>query len=76
MPASLRLPARQIVSVVITNDNEDEDASWLSAYGIDEDGAVLARPDGHVVWRSRTVAVDPMTTLRMVVDAILCRATG
>jgi hypothetical protein len=25
---------------------------FLEAYGIEADGAVLVRPDGHVAWRS------------------------
>lgn len=27
---------------------------FADAYGLDDDGAVLVRPDGHVAWRSRT----------------------
>ncbi len=29
---------------------------FASAYGIESDGAVLVRPDGHVAWRSRTAS--------------------
>jgi 2-polyprenyl-6-methoxyphenol hydroxylase-like FAD-dependent oxidoreductase len=32
----------------------DPDAAWLATYGIDEDGAVLVRPDGHVAWRGHS----------------------
>jgi hypothetical protein len=28
-------------------------AAAAAAYGIDPDGAVLIRPDGHIAWRSR-----------------------
>lgn len=31
---------------------EPEDPNWLDLYGIDPEGAVLVRPDGHVSWRS------------------------
>lgn len=33
-------------------------------YGIDADGAVLVRPDGHVAFRSRRSAADPTRALR------------
>lgn len=37
---------------------EAEDGSFASAYGIEADGAVLVRPDGHVAWRT---AAGPVT---------------
>src|SRR5215470_6940598 len=30
---------------------------FVAAYGVDGDGAVLVRPDGHVAWRSRSAPV-------------------
>ena len=30
----------------------DVDAAWQHTYGIEENGAVLVRPDGHVCWRA------------------------
>ncbi|HJQ83839.1 MAG TPA: FAD-dependent monooxygenase [Candidatus Binatia bacterium] len=30
---------------------EDRDGMFLARYGIERDGAVLVRPDGHVAWR-------------------------
>jgi len=32
----------------------DIDGAWPRYYGIDAEGAVLVRPDGHVAWRART----------------------
>jgi hypothetical protein len=32
----------------------DLDGTWPRYYGVDNDGAVLIRPDGHVSWRART----------------------
>ena len=31
----------------------DPEGQWTTAYGLDETGAVLVRPDGDVGWRSR-----------------------
>jgi hypothetical protein len=30
----------------------DRTGEWAALYGVDENGAVLVRPDGHVAWRS------------------------
>ena len=49
----------------------DPGGAWASAYEVDEDGAVLVRPDGHVAWRSRSRASDPATTLGTVMDEVL-----
>ena len=47
---------------------------FMSAYELDETGAVLVRPDGHVGWRSRTMTGDPTATLRAATTAILGRS--
>lgn len=44
---------------------------WLTAYGIDEDGAVLVRPDGHIAWRSAGTAADAAATLEQVIARVL-----
>ena len=49
----------------------DPDGQWPAAYEIDDDGAVLVRPDGYVAWRSRTGAADPRAALRDVFGAML-----
>ena len=71
--AAARLQAPPIVSIVIGDDIQAQDANWLEAYGLDENGAVLVRPDGHVAWRSRSGTDDPSGVLRAAVDAVLCR---
>jgi putative polyketide hydroxylase len=43
------------------------------AYGIDADGAVLVRPDGHVAFRSRTKVADATRTLSETLDRLLSR---
>ena len=44
---------------------------WRSAYGIDADGAVLVRPDGHIAWRSAGAAADATATLEQVIARVL-----
>jgi 2-polyprenyl-6-methoxyphenol hydroxylase-like FAD-dependent oxidoreductase len=51
----------------------DPDGSWRKAYGVDTDGAVLVRPDGHVGWRSRTSASNPPEALRTALDCVFGR---
>ena len=72
--AVARAHTPRIESVVIGEETRAQDADWLGAYGLDEDGAVLVRPDGHVAWRSRSQGADPARALSAAVDAILCRA--
>ena len=50
-----------------------EGDDWLAMYGIDRDGAVLVRPDGHIAWRSTGTAADPVATLAMVMASVLGR---
>lgn len=47
----------------------DPSQSWRELYGI-RDGAVLVRPDGHVVWRSADHVQDPRQLLREVLPRI------
>jgi hypothetical protein len=51
----------------------DPDGNWHEAYGVDAGGAVLVRPDGHVAWRSRSAASDPMEVLRAALDRVFGR---
>ncbi|WP_129663860.1 FAD-dependent monooxygenase [Phytoactinopolyspora endophytica] len=50
---SLGLPYLKAV-VVGGEDAQDLYFDWARAREVDEDGAVLVRPDGYVAWRSRT----------------------
>jgi 2-polyprenyl-6-methoxyphenol hydroxylase-like FAD-dependent oxidoreductase len=51
----------------------DPDGNWHAAYGVEADGAVLVRPDGHVAWRSRSAASDPAEVLRAALDRVFGR---
>jgi hypothetical protein len=48
--------------------------SWCELYGVDEDGAVLVRPDGHVAWRARTSTPDAAGALRAACASAVGRA--
>jgi 2-polyprenyl-6-methoxyphenol hydroxylase-like FAD-dependent oxidoreductase len=50
------------------------DGGWASAYGVDETGAVLVRPDGHVGWRSASMPADPAAALNSAMATILGNA--
>ncbi|MCC2625463.1 MAG: hypothetical protein K0R14_1336 [Burkholderiales bacterium] len=39
------------------------DNTWQDIYEITSSGAVLVRPDGHVAWRCKSIAIDPKTEL-------------
>jgi 2-polyprenyl-6-methoxyphenol hydroxylase-like FAD-dependent oxidoreductase len=54
-------------------DVEDPSGAFLSSYGIDAAGASLVRPDGHVVWRSRTAVDDPGRALADALALAVCR---
>jgi 2-polyprenyl-6-methoxyphenol hydroxylase-like FAD-dependent oxidoreductase len=54
-------------------DLSDPDGDWHDAYGVDPDGAVLVRPDGHVAWRSRSGASNPLEVLRGAFDGLFGR---
>jgi putative polyketide hydroxylase len=64
-----------LVAYTVGKDGDlgDPDGNWHEVYGVDADGAVLVRPDGHVAWRSRSAASDPMKVLRAALDCVLGR---
>jgi 2,4-dichlorophenol 6-monooxygenase len=46
---------------------------WARLRGVEEDGAVLVRPDKHIGWRSHRLAADPEAALMQAVSALLSR---
>jgi putative polyketide hydroxylase len=54
----------------------DPSGAWCSTYGIDADGAVLVRPDGHIAWRSSGAAADATATLEQVIAQVLSLDVG
>lgn len=49
----------------------DPDGQWPALYGVQPDGAVLVRPDGHVAWRRDRAAPDPASELAAVFRRVL-----
>jgi 2-polyprenyl-6-methoxyphenol hydroxylase-like FAD-dependent oxidoreductase len=66
-------PPLLVSTVGKDGDLGDPDGSWHEAYGVDTDGAVLVRPDGHVAWRSRSGASNPQQVLRAALDCVFGR---
>ncbi len=68
--ASLGVPLSAL-TVGSGADISDPGDQWMPAYGIEADGAVLVRPDGHVAWRSRSGVTDPKRDLESALRAVL-----
>ena len=51
----------------------DPAGSFLDAYGLSPQGAVLVRPDGHVGWRSRSASTEPGLALERALTTLLGR---
>ena len=71
--SSLRIPLGAL-TIGPDADIADPEGEWISAYGIEPDGAVLVRPDGHVAWRSRSGAARPQHELESAFRAMLGRS--
>ena len=71
----LAVPSRPALVAYTIGGGEltDADGAWQDAYELDDDGAVLVRPDGYVAWRSRAGADHPLRTLQMALDGVLGR---
>jgi hypothetical protein len=52
-------------------DASDPSGTWAAGREIGDDGAVLARPDGHVGFRSHSGVADPHQAVRRAVSAIM-----
>ncbi|MGI8551577.1 MAG: FAD-dependent monooxygenase [Dehalococcoidia bacterium] len=63
----------QAYTVGMGSDLADPDGSWRDVYDIEEDGAVLVRPDGHVAWRCRSNLPNPAAELHRALTGILGR---
>ena len=74
--ASLGVPM-SAYTVGTDADLRDPEGQWAPAYGVEADGAVLVRPDGHVAWRQRSGVRDPEGELvRALRGMLLGRASA
>lgn len=69
----LKVPLHSYV-VGANGDLVDRSDEWPGLYGVEPDGSVLVRPDGHVAWRAQTSATDAAGELRQAVLRLLSRA--
>lgn len=61
------------IEVVTLDAAADTEGTWAKLRGIDDDGALLVRPDVHVGWRSKGRAADPAKALDTALRQILSR---
>lgn len=54
----------------------DPDGRWAGLRQIEDDGAILVRPDVHVGWRSASLPADPAASLGEALARILGRTPG
>lgn len=67
--AAARIAAERGVTLEIARIGDggthaDADRAWIGLRQVNEDGAILVRPDNHVAWRSTELAADPEAVLR------------
>ncbi|KXX59053.1 FAD-dependent monooxygenase [Rhodococcus sp. LB1] len=60
-----------VLRIGLRTDYNDVLGTWTDLREIDDDGALLVRPDRHVAWRSHHVADAPEQTLRTALTQIL-----
>ena len=51
----------------------DPSGTWSQLRQINDDGAILVRPDNHVAWRNATASTDPVDELTRAFGAVLSR---
>jgi hypothetical protein len=69
---SLKLP---LAAYVIGDGGiADPKGLWGRSYGVNEDGAVLVRPDGHVGWRRVSASATPFDDLQGALRQVLATA--
>lgn len=67
-----------LIACSIGGDGElaDPEGTWRAAYEVDDDGAVLVRPDGQVAWRSISGSGEAQMVLAAAFDRILGKAAA
>jgi hypothetical protein len=57
--------------VVQGRDFSDPNTSWAARTGLEETGALLVRPDGHIAWRCEALPKNPSACTEERIDEIL-----
>jgi hypothetical protein len=73
--SELSVPLRHRI-VPLGMETDDGGAAWRALYGIEDGGAVLVRPDGHVAWRQSEAVLGQTEALRDALSAVLARTAG
>jgi len=71
--AANRQSQLSLTTYIVGEDVEDSDGQWVGAYGVEDDGAVLVRPDGYVAWRMARLTTDPAGALATALEQLLGR---
>ncbi len=61
----------QMLSADDSGELRDASHTWVKTYGVEDDGAVLVRPDGYVAWRYVTSKLQPATEIEMALRIAL-----
>jgi putative polyketide hydroxylase len=69
--AANRQPQLNLTTYIIGEDVEDSEGQWLGAYGVEDSGVVLVRPDGYVAWRMARLSDDPAGAVATALKALL-----
>lgn len=70
--ASLGVPV-QTYRVGVEGELVDQEQAWAPLYGVEQDGAVLVRPDGYVDWRCATLKAEPVMEIEMTLRIALAK---
>ncbi len=70
--AAAAIATPPLYCLAIGRDVPDADGAWTAVLGIENDGALLVRPDQHVAWRSARGVANPGDALR----SALSRSAG
>ena len=59
-----------VYNVATDGDLIDSDKIWYDTYGITKSGAVMVRPDGHIMWRSKVLANNSKAELEKCLNTL------
>ncbi|MEO7405220.1 MAG: 2,4-dichlorophenol 6-monooxygenase, partial [Burkholderiales bacterium] len=65
-----------VVQIEAAQGWRDATGQWARVRGVNDDGAVLVRPDAHVGWRSHGLVPDGVTVLGDALSSILRQASA